>query len=191
MQEPTYNRSDEMPFPFIAAALPALIDAIPSLIRIFGDSPQAEKNAKAAEKVAAVVQEATGTKNIQEAVEEIQKDPQQLEKATQAVEKEWFTLTEMGGGVAEARKAAVEMAVIKPARNYVLWMSLAIIPLVYMVTAAVTFNLGSDWPSDTRTMVVSLVVGGALGSVTGFWLGSSQGSHTKEKALQDRIDSGS
>ena len=35
--------------PFVAAALPALVQAAPSLIRIFGETAQAEKKAMADE----------------------------------------------------------------------------------------------------------------------------------------------
>ena len=51
------------------AALPALVQAAPALIRIFGNSPSAERNAKAAEIVATIATQSTGAPNLQGAVE--------------------------------------------------------------------------------------------------------------------------
>lgn len=61
--------------PFIAAALPAIINAVPSLIRVFGDSPTSERNAKAAELVVEAAKQATGARNEQEVVEILSTDP--------------------------------------------------------------------------------------------------------------------
>ena len=45
--------------PFVMAAIPALIEAAPALIRLFGKGEQSETNAKAAEAVAAIAKEVT------------------------------------------------------------------------------------------------------------------------------------
>jgi membrane protein YqaA with SNARE-associated domain len=35
--------------------------------------------------------------------------------------------------------------------------------------------LGGDWPDDTRTAVVTLIVGSIIGSLTGYYFGSMTG----------------
>ena len=71
--------------PFIAAGLSALIQNAPALIRVFGDSPQAERNAKAAETVAAIAMQATGQPTVEGAVRAIEADPAQAAAYREAV----------------------------------------------------------------------------------------------------------
>jgi membrane protein DedA with SNARE-associated domain len=59
-----------------------------------------------------------------------------------------------------------------------------ILPLVYMVVAAVMF--GEGWTNDIRAMVVSSIISLVLGSITGFFLGTSYGSQQKTAMLADR-----
>lgn len=51
------------------------------------------------------------------------------------------------------------------------WITLAILPLVYMVAGIVLLKDG--YSNDLRTVVVTAIVSGAFGSITGFWLASS------------------
>jgi putative chitinase len=71
--------------PFIAAAIPSLIQAAPALIRIFGDSPAAERNAKAAEVVASLAQEVTAEATVEGAVRAIEFDPAKAAAFREAV----------------------------------------------------------------------------------------------------------
>ena len=49
-----------------------------------------------------------------------------------------------------------------------------------MVAAAVLFGIGGQtWSDDIKTLLVTAIVTGALGSITGFFLGSSLGSQRK------------
>ena len=66
--------------PFVAAALPLLIEAAPALIRLFGNGEQSEKNAKAAEAVAELAKQVTGEPTIEGAATKIQADPESAEK---------------------------------------------------------------------------------------------------------------
>ncbi|HRH13188.1 MAG TPA: hypothetical protein PK225_02430, partial [Azonexus sp.] len=85
--------------PFVMAALPALLNAAPSLIRIFGDGPQSEKNAQTAEAVAQIAREVTAEPTTEGAVARLQADPVMATTFAGAVEEKWFTLTgEAGGG---------------------------------------------------------------------------------------------
>lgn len=166
--------------PFVAAAIPALIQAAPALIRIFGEGGQSEKNAKAAEAVAEIAKEITGETTVEGAVNALGADPVVAKKFSDAVEAKWYELTGEagGGGIAGARKAdAQAMASGKPWLSPALWISIALLPLVYMVVGAVLF--GSDWTNDIRAMVVSSIISLVLGSVTGFFLGTSYGSQQR------------
>lgn len=177
---PFPQRNKEVPMaPFVAAALPALLQAAPALIRIFGESPQAEKNAQAAELVASIATTTTNAATVQEAVEVIQKSPEQAAAFRQQVQAHWFELQEIGGGVEAARKANKDQP--PPARNLALWVTGLLLPLVYMTVAAVLF--GDGWSTDVKAMVVAAVVTGALGGITAYWLGTSAGSAKKTDLL--------
>jgi membrane protein YqaA with SNARE-associated domain len=46
-----------------------------------------------------------------------------------------------------------------------------------MTVGAVIF--GEDWDSDIKAMTVAAVISGALGAITGYWLGTSFSSARK------------
>ncbi len=170
--------------PFVAAAIPALIQAAPALIRIFGKGGQSEKNAKAAEAVAEIAKEITGEPTVEGAVNALNADPVASRKFSDAVESKWYELTGEagGGGIAGARKAdAAATAGGKAWQSPALWVSAALIPLVYLVVSAVLF--GEGWTNDIRAMVVSSIISLVLGSVTGFFLGTSYGSQRRADAM--------
>ena len=184
---PSTETGETIMVPFVAAALPALINAAPALIRLFGNGEQSEKNAKAAETVAAIAKEITSQPTVEGAVNAIESDPAQAQAFSQAVESRWYELTgeSGGGGIAGARKAdAAAQASGKPWMSPALWISLALLPLVYLVVAAVLF--GEGWTNDIRAMVVSSIISLVLGSVTGFFLGTSYGSQRKTDMLAER-----
>lgn len=168
--------------PFVAAALPALVQAIPELIRSFGKGEVSDRNARAAETVLQVVQAATGTPNAQAAVEAVQSDPAAREAARAALEADhWFESTEAGGGGIEGARQFNKDAVEYPAwRMPALWVSLLLIVPFYAVTYAVVFREG--WSAEIRIQVVTAVLA-TVGMVAAFWLGSSFGSQRKDRSL--------
>lgn len=173
--------------PFVAAAIPALIQYAPSLIRLFGNGEQSEKNAKAAEAVAEIAKEVTAQSTVEGAVNAIAVDPAAARKFSDAVEAKWYELTGEagGGGIAGARKAdATAQASSKPWLSPALLVSAALLPLVYIVVGAVLF--GTGWTNDIRAMVVSSVISLVLGSISGFFLGTSYGSQRKTDLLAER-----
>ena len=156
--------------PILAALLPSLVQGIPKLARLFGSGSEvSERNIKAVEMAMEVVKEATAAPNAQAAVEAIQADPVVAQKAAAAIESRWLELTEAGGdGIAGARKADAERSgkrdlLCSPS----FWVTVLLLPLVYMVVGSVVGLWGIEWPSDVRaaiaTAVVSLIVGGAAG----------------------------
>ena len=158
--------------PFIAAALPALVQSIPELIRSFGDGSVTERNAKAAEAVLQIAQTATGAANAQAAVEAVQADPAAREAVTRALEAEhWLEPTEAGGGgIAGAREFNLQASDGDPLRMPALWISILLLIPVYAVVGAVIF--GNGWSAEVRIQVVTAVLA-TMGIVGAFWLGSS------------------
>ena len=67
---------------------------------------------------------------------------------------------------------------MKPAAWCTAAVTAAILPLVYWVTWRV---LTGPFSVEVQSMVVGAVVSGGLGSVTGFWLGSSASSQRKDE----------
>jgi len=168
---------------FLAAALPSLIDAVPRLARMFGSGSEvSERNLQAAEAVVGIAKEALGVKNEQELVETLQKDPAAVQAVREAVDANWGHLDEIGGGIQAAREANIQQNTIPPQKNMALWVTLLLLPLVYMTVAAVLFLEG--WTSETKAMVVAAVISGVLGAITGYWLGTSFSSSKKDDLLR-------
>lgn len=91
-----------------------------------------------------------------------------------------------GSEVAERNVAAAQVAAsgVPFWRQPVFIITLALLPLVYMVAAAVLF--GDGWSTEIRASVVSALITGALGSIGGYWLGTSASSARKDDALINR-----
>lgn len=169
--------------PFLLAALPALIDAIPKLAALFGkDGPNTDepKAVAIAQTVAQIAMDATGAKNIQEAVEAIASDPAMHQSAAQAVQDNWFALTEAGGGGIDGARE-YDVQIVEKIGGF--WRSPSfaalalLLPLAYMIVGSVAGLWGySAWSDDVRaaisTAVVSLIIGGAAG----YYWGAATGS---------------
>ena len=171
--------------PFILAAIPALLQAAPALIRIFGNGEQSEKNAKTAETVAALARTVTGAETTEGAVVRIQGDQEMARNFAAAVEEKWYTLVGEagGGGIAGARQADVA-ASAKPLLSPAMLVTMMLLPLAYLVVGAVLFMAG--WSDEIRAMVVSSVLSLIVSGATGFWLGTSFGSQKKTDMLVER-----
>ena len=175
-----------MPLPaFVAAALPMIVESIPSLAKLFGSGSEvAERNIKAAETVVRIVQEATQTPNAQAAAEALRADPSAAMAAEAAIEARWFELAEAGGGGISGARAADAAA---QAGGVPLWRSPSfvigalLLPLVYMIVASVTFNLGGGWPSDVRASLATAVVSLILGALAGYYFGASTSANKATK----------
>ncbi len=181
---PTTHTEARMAFP-LAALLPSLLSVAPDLIRIFGKGARSEQNARAVEAVLNVAKEATGAINEQQAVEMIEAHPEKAEAFRAAIKARWYELVEAGeGGIVAAREhSAKERGDRSPLWNPALWVSAAVLPLVYYVVYRVIGAEQGVFSEEIRVMVVTAVISGVLGSVTGFWLGSSASSRHKDEAL--------
>jgi hypothetical protein len=170
---------------FTGLVLEGLMQAVPSLIRIFGNGAQSEKNAKAAEIVVAAAKEATGSVNEQDLLEKVKTgDPKVIEQVEQAVQSVWYELTINAEGIEGARTASKELQSSfwkQPA----FWITVLLLPLPYLVVTSV---LGI-WPQtgvysdEIKIMVITAIISGVLSGITGFWLGTSFSSSRKTEIM--------
>ncbi len=166
--------------PFVAAALPAIIQAIPQLGRLFGSGSEvAQRNLAAAETVVGIVQQAVGASNAQEAAELVQSDPQARQKAQQAIEAQWYALAEAGGGgIDGARKAdAAARAADTPwwgvLRSPSFIVAMALLPLVYMIVGNVVGLWGEALSDDVRSAIANGIPMLILGGLIGYYYGQT------------------
>lgn len=169
--------------PFIAAAIPALIQAAPSLIRMFGDSPQAEKNAKAAEVVATIAKQATGETTVEGAVNAIANDPAKAAAYREAVHQSMGDLLAVMSQAAEADDKSADAAMDRnlelgrATNGRWLWLLGAIAVIVitasYLITWQVLFNPASSMSDETKALLIGQIVIFGFATVLGFLFGSN------------------
>lgn len=178
------------PIPAIVAALlPALIDRIPALVKLFrGDErrPVAERNAQAAVQVLEIAREVTGAVNEQQAVERVLRDPDAAARMTRAVQERWYELAPAdGGGIEGARAAAAKATGDDDWRAVGYGVVLGLLALIIIAGGgALIWTLLRD-PATTaeqRGMLIGAVVA-LMGSVTAFFFGSSVSSRSKDAAI--------
>ena len=182
-----------MPAPIAIAAiqafLPQIVALIPKLGALFGSGSEVQqRNVAAATMVGEALVKATESDNLQAAVERMAADPAALAAASAAIDDLWPVIGEAGGG---GIKAAREFAsagtpsgswTAPPSPQF--FLSIALLGLVYMAMANITGVYGfQDWTAENRSNVLFLIVGTAIGAVTGFWFGTSHSSQRKDSLL--------
>ena len=164
--------------PFIAAAIPALMQFAPELVRLFGKGEQSEKNAVLVEKVVEIAKAVTGEHTAEGAVRAIEESPDMAINFRQAVASGWFELTEVGGGIEAARSADLKaQAQGNPWRSPALLISGVLRALTWRVVEIVLADM--SLPIDVKVVVITACVG-SIAVVGGFWLGSSASSQRKD-----------
>jgi putative chitinase len=176
--------------PFVAAAIPALLEAAPALIRIFGHSPQAEKNAKAAEVVAEIARQATGEPTVEGAVAAIQSDPAKAAAYREAVHLSMSELVSLSVQVSEAedksRAAALDrnLQLAQASGGRWLWLLGAVAVLVvlcsYVITAFVLFGPNVTLSDETKALLIGQIVIFGFATVLGFLFGSNIQNRVRE-----------
>ena len=171
--------------PFILAAIPSLIQAAPSLIRLFGNGEQSEKNAKAAEIAVEIAKSVTEQPTAEGAVNAIQSDPVVATAYSNAIESKWYELTgeSGGGGIEGARKANAEASKKPIWTNPAFLVTLLILPMIYMTVYGVIFG---DFSNDIKIMVISAVMSLGFGSVAAYYFGTSASSQKKTDMLNEK-----
>jgi hypothetical protein len=184
--QPT-REAPRMAIPALIAMFgPMIVEMIPTIAKLFDRKTETPAKIEAATKVLDTIVRATDTPNVQAAVEKMQSDPAALTAARNAVvtEPTIMALLEVGGGIEKAREHVHVMAQLPPWRNVALLVSAVLVPLIYIVVCAVVF--GEGWSDEMRSVVVTAIVTGLLGSITGFFLGSSFGSARKTDMINER-----
>jgi len=183
------NESQTMPIaPILAAVLPTFLEAAPKLIRIFGDGKQSDKNARAAQIVADIAKEATGATNEQAAAEVISRDPKAAEAFQGLVQERWFELTEVGGGVQDARAFSERLIGLPDWRGVGFSILMGVLALTIVFGGGLMlWSLLQDpaTPPEQKGMVLGAIIA-TIGAPVAFFFGSSASSRAKDQALIDR-----
>jgi lysozyme len=170
----------------VLALLPSLIALVPELAKLFGNQgPKTERNIAAITKVAELAVTATGATNLQEAVEKAQSDANARQAISNAVQSNWFEIVEVAGGIATAREFNLKAALVPAWRMPAVWISVALLALVFMVVGSVLW--GNGWSNEIRLQVVTAVLT-VIGIVSSFWIGSSAGSRDKDDAMIKNLE---
>lgn len=173
--------------PFLGAAISALSGLIPEVAKLFPPGSEvAQRNVALATAVVDHVTQAVGAANAQDAVQRITDDPQAAQSAQKAVQAAWFDLQEAGGGGIQGAREYNQKVAESGTPVYKLpslWITLALMPLVYFVVGRVLTADKDVFSGEVQSMVVGAVIGAVLGSITTFWLGSSSGSQRKTDLL--------
>lgn len=169
--------------PFVLSILPALIDLVPKLGKIFGSgSAVAERNIKAAEAVAQMAKEAVGARNEQELLDMIKADPDAAAAVKDSIEKGWFKLEEVGGGIEAARASAERYSMPGGPdfrRNPAFWISLIFLTMPIMILVDMLFLNAAVYDVSLRTQIITAILG-LLSIVGAFWLGTNFTAQKKE-----------
>jgi muramidase (phage lysozyme) len=176
---------------FALTALPSLIEAAPSLIRIFGKGQRSEQNAQAAEVVAEIAKKATGETTVEGAVAAIQSDPQ---AAAQFREDVHISMDELMGVAQKFND--MEQANIKAAREYnageplfidTPWLKLKFVQFLSLGFAAFCGWFANEhWAELTPELqgtVIGLMIVAGWNGVRDYNMGSSSGSDRKTSEL--------
>lgn len=167
--------------PFTITAVTSLIKEVPDLIRIFGKNGEnTERNAQAAEKVVEITRSITGEATAQAAIQAIRVDPELKQAVQQSIRESWMELTEVGGGIDEARKFAASVQ-NTPYAHVVEVVSYAGLGLIGFANLIVFLALGIAIVANHKSVdqlfqMASTLVQADIGAsliVFGFWLGSS------------------
>jgi len=162
--------------PFLLAALPALFDAVPKLVKSFSDDgvtvPQ--RNAQAIQIAVDVAKQALNVQTEQQLAEAVKGDPQAAAAVRAAIDASWARITD-AGGIAEARKADADFVARgePPWRSPSFLISVGLLPLVYLLVGAVVGLFGQPFSDDVRSAIANGVIGLILGGLTGYYFGQT------------------
>lgn len=189
---PVTIAKEEPMAPIIAAVLPALVQAIPELTRIFGSGSEvAQRNAQAAERVVEIVTTATGAVNAQQAAERVAADPAQRQAAADAVRAEYYDLLELADvderSRAEARSFAERMMAGGPEWRQIGYGAvIGALALTVVIGGGVMFwvlMLSPEVSGDQKGMILGALLA-AFSTVLAYFFGSSLGSKNSGDAVR-------
>jgi muramidase (phage lysozyme) len=213
---PVQPKESTMPLPLLALlsfAGPIISDLIPAVAKLFDRKAETPEKLTAAQAVIDTIVKGTSSAGIDEALGKVKADPKLLETVKAQILAEpavaQYLTVEIGGGVAEARKADVaQQANEKPfyKTSAVFWISMLMLPMVYWYVGSSVVGgvdvpaawpwyaqiplkmFGSAWDSGARVGLANLIVGLILGGICGVYYGISvtqnkqSGTPAKEQA---------
>lgn len=179
--------------------LSGLIPQIASFLK--PGSEVAQRNIGIAQTIVDTITKTTESPNLQAAVEKMQADPTVAKAVQQAVitQPEIIGVMEIGGGIKASREfgLAVQNADKPFWFNPTFWITLGLLPMMYMIAASVLFTMAPDpslqvgdlaalswyqkvgFDANTRTGALNLIIGFIFGGIVGVWFGTSYGSQRK------------
>jgi lysozyme len=177
--------------PFLVAAIPTLIQALPEFAKIFQKKDVAERNVEALEKAVEIVVQATGATNVQEAVEMVEKSPEVAQEANTALRvnrAELLDILERFNKMEQENiQAAREFSSSEPYMVSTSWLKLKFIHILSVLFVAFSGTFVSmNWESLTPELkgaVITLMVIAGWNGVRDYWMGSSSGSDKKTEQL--------
>ncbi len=182
---PTPITQEVKHMPIFMALLPSILQALPQLAQVFGTDESARAhNTAAISVVSDALVKATASPNLQAAVESLS-DPAKLAAAQAAIADIWPSITEVGGGIADARKTQTASDGLPFTKQGVFWITVGLLPLVYIIVLAAIgkWEYIGDITSETRAQVIGTVLGTILGGIVGYFYGTSAGSQRKTDVL--------
>lgn len=189
---PSADEQEANMAPLIIPLLQVAAQFIPQIAEKFGSGSEvANRNLAAGKVLAEAITSSTNSPNLQAAVEKMAAgDAQAVKAAKVAVAQAWPDLFEVGGGIKAARENAAQYATGEWWRMLAVpqtWIALLLLGLVYMALGNVTGLFGfQGWTPELRSNVVFAIVGVAIGSVSGYYFGTSQGSQRKTDILANQ-----
>ena len=189
---PSADEQEARMAPLLIPLLQVAAQFLPQLAEKFGSGSEvANRNLAAGKVLAEAITTATNSPNLQAAVEKMAAgDGEAVKAAKVAVAQAWPDLFEVGGGIKAARENAAQYATGEWWRMLAVpqtWIALLLLGLVYMALGNVTGLFGfQGWTPELRSNVVFAIVGVAIGSVSGYYFGTSQGSQRKTDILANQ-----
>ena len=195
---PNQPQGDSMPILALLSTFgPLLAQLLPQVATVVGGQKDKQNLALAGTVLNTIVQ-ATGAGTeanagtVGTAIHLMQTDPAMQKKAVDAVVthpdvQSFLQYTEVGGGVKAAGDRAIAMQQAGPwYRSPVVFVTIAILPLVYIVVVAVMFgpamNAKLQFSEQIITVVVTAIAVGTITSICGFWLGGVVQQHRTSDA---------
>ena len=173
--------------PFLLAASPSLISAIPEFAKIFSSPDVASRNTEAVVKATEMVMKAIDAPNIQAAVEKIQTDPQAATAANDSLRVNRAELIDMmervsamnEKNIASAREFSKGEPPIIGNLKFVHLISLLFV--LFSGIGSVIVLSSSTFSAELKGAIVTLILIGGWTGVKEFWLGSSSSSQMKDE----------
>jgi muramidase (phage lysozyme) len=198
------QETQPMPAPFLMAALPALLQIAPDLVRLFGreGSRVSERNIAVVEKVTEMAKEITGKDTVEGAVVELEKSPEKQAEFRETVAASMDELVGMISRLSQMDEASRDAAARRAAADRVVgdlaplmvdrqfWMYAGTSMAVLIALAVAVWTKA---PSEVTVGLLVLFTGmvnktiDRWGTMVEYRFGSSSGSQAKDVLLAEEI----